>query len=250
MVWEWDQDSMSQIFERKEKKYIITKEQMNQIKNLISDFMEPDEYSLKNGFYTIYNIYYDNKYDDIIRTSVEKPIYKEKLRVRSYNLHPSNNDTIYIEIKKKFNGIGNKRRIALSYDKYNDLVYKNKQPLFDNYVDNEIYEEISEFIKRTSAIPKIFISYNRIAYKSNKIKQFRITFDFNMKYRLTKLNFESNDGVSIIDDNLVIMEIKFLNAMPFEILEILNRLNIQKHSFSKVGKVHELLIKGEYKNVN
>lgn len=250
MAWEWDLDSMSQIFERKEMKFIITKEQMFKVQSLISDFMELDKYSSTNGFYSIYTIYYDNKLDDVIRTSVEKPIYKEKLRVRSYNLHPNVNDIIYIEIKKKFNGIGNKRRIALSLDKYNDLVCKNKKPLFDNYVDSEIYEEICEFIKRTSSIPKIFICYNRIAYKSDKMKKLRITFDYDMKYRLKNLNFESNDGINIIEDDLVIMEIKFLNAMPFELLEILNKLNIKKHSFSKVGKVHELIIKGGNKNVN
>lgn len=82
------------------------------------------------------------------------------------------------------------------------------------------------------------------------MKKLRITFDYDMKYRLKNLNFESNDGINIIEDDLVIMEIKFLNAMPFELLEILNKLNIKKHSFSKVGKVHELIIKGGNKNVN
>lgn len=57
MAWEWDLDSMSQIFERKEMKFIITKEQMFKVQSLISDFMELDKYSSTNGFYSIYTIY-------------------------------------------------------------------------------------------------------------------------------------------------------------------------------------------------
>ena len=82
-------------FERYEKKYRLTAEQQRAILQGMAPYMKKDTY----GAYTICNIYYDTPDWRLIRTSLEKPVYKEKLRVRSYGV-PDGFDQIVDEMKK------------------------------------------------------------------------------------------------------------------------------------------------------
>ena len=76
------------IFKRFELKYILSKEQYENIVNGISEYMKIDKY----GETTIQSLYYDTDTFLLIRNSIERPVYKEKLRIRSYGL--SNEDNI------------------------------------------------------------------------------------------------------------------------------------------------------------
>ena len=85
------------VFKRYEKKYMLTKEQYESFKEDIDDFMKIDEYGLS----TICNIYYDTVDYKLISRSIEKPIYKEKIRLRSYGI-PTPDSTVFLELKKKY----------------------------------------------------------------------------------------------------------------------------------------------------
>ncbi len=95
-------------FERVEHKYLLTISQAKQLYELIEDYIQPDIYP----HYSLYNIYFDSEDYQMISKSIEGPIYKEKLRIRSYG-DIQNNDFIYVEMKKKYDGIVYKRRIQV-----------------------------------------------------------------------------------------------------------------------------------------
>lgn len=224
------------IFKRYEKKYILNKEQYDIIKDVIKNYMSLDKYCLEKGKYTIYNIYFDNDRDDIIRSSINAEYYKEKIRVRSYELFSDSNKEIFFELKKKIGGIVSKRRIIIPFKEL-DCIYNNTNSIFS---DNQISNEISYFINTNNVKPKVFISYDREAYFSNTDKNFRVTFDSNIKSRRNNINFKNNEYDKILlDENKYLMEIKTSNSIPIWCVKLLSELKIYSTSYSKYGNEYK-----------
>lgn len=223
------------IFERTEKKYVITVSQKNELLSFISDKIKSDEYGKSN----VNSIYYDTDDYRLIRNSIEKPVYKEKLRLRSYSV-PKGDSTVFLELKKKYKGVVYKRRKTLKYD--DAQKYLKSHILPDN---SQIMREIDwtmNFYKTLK--PKMFIGYDRLAYVGIENENLRITFDFNLRFRTDNLSLDSgNYGESIIGNNYCIMEIKALNAMPLWLCLALDKLKIYPSSFSKYGTAYQIISK-------
>ncbi len=98
-----------EVFKRYEKKYMLTRDQYNHLISLLVTKMSADEY----GRHTICNVYYDTPDYQLIRTSLDKTIYKEKIRLRSYGVLTEEN-TVFLELKKKYNGVVYKRRVPMT----------------------------------------------------------------------------------------------------------------------------------------
>ncbi len=225
-------DAMFQyIFKRYEKKYRLNNEQFNTILNAIKQFTVPDKY----GKTTVNSLYFDTPQKLLIRTSIEKPVYKEKLRLRCYN-QCSENGYTFTEIKKKFKGVVYKRRIISSYcDAYNYLTDKN-----DVIPPSQIKNEIDYFKKRYSELqPSMCIFYDRLAFYDKNDMNVRITFDTNILYRDYDLDLTKGAyGNKILPDGNYIMEIKTLGAMPLWLSNILDKNKIYPTSFSKYGNAY------------
>ena len=228
----------AQTFERHERKFLITPEQKELILNNLKDYLVLDERDNNKGIYNVYSLYFDDDFDEIIRNSVNKPIYKEKLRMRSYKLNPTDNDKIFLEIKKKYNGVGNKRRISLSYNECLDYINGNTRPTFNDYLSNQVLKEIDQVLKRREIYPKMFISCKREAFFGKEDKTLRITFDSNITYRNYDVNFSSNEGEILLEDKIV-MEVKFGLAFPYELIRMLSEIGLYRRGYSKYGKVFE-----------
>ena len=95
-------------FERYEKKYFLTPAGQKALLQTIAPYIKMDFY----GKYTICNLYYDTPDWRLIRASLAKPVYKEKLRVRSYGV-PAPDGKVFAELKKKYKGVVYKRRITV-----------------------------------------------------------------------------------------------------------------------------------------
>ena len=215
-------------FERYEIKYILTKEQRKALCDLMVGKMKIDKY----GHTTIRNIYYDTEDYRLIRNSLDKPIYKEKLRVRSYG-RITKTDDVFIELKKKYESIVYKRRIALPEYITTDWLVKGKiQP-----VNSQIADEIEYFKNYYEGLkPAVFLSYEREAYYPTEPGDLRVTLDSNLiarDYDLTLLN--GVYGENIIDRDLTVLEVKVSGAMPTWLIRFLNDNGIRKTSFSKYG---------------
>lgn len=214
------------VFKRYEMKYLLTKEQYDFMKIEIMKRLSEDKF----GENTIQSLYYDTPSYQIIRASLEKTIYKEKLRLRCYNLNTTNSD-IYLEMKRKYNGIVYKRRIALKENEIDNLFVKNDD-------DSQIKRELKYFIDFYDDLkPKILIIYDREAYYDIN-SSLRVTFDKNIRYRKKQLNFHTSlDGEKIFDNDLYLMEIKISTSIPLWLCNLLDKAHIYKTSFSKYGYI-------------
>ena len=219
------------IFKRYELKYMLTLDEKEAILEEIAPYMILDEY----GRTTIRNIYFDTDSFRLIRRSIEKPVYKEKLRIRSYSL-ASPDSTVFVELKKKYDGVVYKRRIALTEAlAMSWLTGKAPCP-----VDTQISREINYFISHYSPVlPKLFLSYEREAFRERNGGDFRVTFDENIFARMSDLSLcEPPCGMAILPEGRVLMEIKCSGAIPLWMTEILSRHKIYKTSFSKYGRAY------------
>ena len=184
---------------------------------------------------TICNIYYDTPDFRIIRKSLEKPVYKEKLRLRSYGTAGAE-DKVFVELKKKYNGIVYKRRETLTLaqsDEY--LAGHTKAPC-----DTQIFREIDWFRDYYGNLkPAMYISYEREAYYSLENPDLRITFDRNIMYRSYNLSLAAGvEGESILEPGQHLMELKAGGAIPVWLTKVLDELGIYPASFSKYGRAY------------
>ena len=218
-------------FKRYEKKYMLDEQQYATLCLLLNGSMTADQY----GLHTICNIYYDTSSYELIRTSIEKPLYKEKLRLRSYGV-PKNGDMVFVEIKKKFEGIVYKRRIQLALDDARSYLASGNNPK----ESCQIMHEIDWFLKMYSPAPKIFIAYDRLALFGNDDENLRITFDCNIRFRESSLDLSKGSfGTPLLESGKIIMEIKIPGTMPLWLSRILSSLEIFPHSFSKYGTCYK-----------
>ena len=220
------------VFERTEKKYILTLSQRRRLLEVISRYIKPDEY----GESTVCSLYFDTDDSRLIRHSMEKPVYKEKLRLRSYST-PKRDSNVFLELKKKYNGVVYKRRQTLKYTQAMDYIREGVMPN-----DSQIMREIDWAMQYYPGIaPKMFIAYDRTAFYSKTDHELRITFDRNVRFRTDNLDLaKGHYGERILDANLCIMEIKALSAMPLWLTQALSDLKIFPGSFSKYGTAYEI----------
>ena len=223
------------VFKRCEFKYLLTAKQKQIVLDSIGKYISPDTY----GNTTIRNIYYDTDSYRLIRSSIEKPIYKEKLRVRSYKLL-SRGEPAFIELKKKFDGIVYKRRLTMAEDDAEEWLIGHYSPPLDTQISREINYFV-DFYKTLH--PVIYLCYDREAYFSKEDPSFRITFDEKIAYRQNELSLCSEAyGKKLIPDDMSLMEIKCTGGMPLWMTTTLTSNKLYKTSFSKYGTAYKEFI--------
>ena len=220
-----------EVFRRTEIKYLLNEQQYKALMPYLETMAAVDEYGLSR----INNIYFDTPDYRIAKTSMEKPLYKEKLRLRTYGI-TSDDTNSFIEIKKKYAGVVYKRRVSGRYhDTYDYLTgYKNIKGSFDQ---SQISNEISEFLNLYGNLgPAMCICYDRIAMAGKEDEEFRVTFDSNITWSILRMDLRSaGSGRKLLDDGQQLMEIKVSNAMPMGLARKLSELAIFPVSFSKYG---------------
>ena len=231
-----------EIFNRYEKKYRIRDDTYQNLKKTLSQFMEPDEHSRDGEFYTICNIYYDTPDNYLIRKSVDGSIYKEKLRLRSYGT-ATPEDKVFLEIKKKYDGLVNKRRTKILLTEGYRYLQTREKPEVKPYMNRQVLNEIDYMIHRMELVPKVFLSYDRCAMFAKENRDFRVTFDRNITTRRYDLGLHYGIyGEQLLEEDEWIMEVKIENAMPLFMTEILSDYRIYPASFSKYGTEYKKYI--------
>lgn len=221
---------IQKVFNRYEKKYMLTRQQYEAIRQRLEPCMEEDQY----GLHTIRNIYYDTEDDELIRTSLEKPKYKEKFRVRCYG-EPNAESNYFLEIKKKYKGIVNKRRIVMKPQEAKAYLENGEKPK----EQSQIFREVDYVWNHYQLMPKVYLAYDRIALFGKEDAEFRVTFDQNIRSRDFDLLLEKDtDTTKLLKDGYYLMEVKIFNAMPLWFVKVLTELEIHSTSFSKYGNVY------------
>ena len=219
------------VFNRYEKKYLMPESIYLELRDRLKAYMQEDSY----GLHTICNIYYDTADSYLIRKSIEKPVYKEKLRLRSYGV-PTLDSDVFLEIKKKYKKVVNKRRIQLTLQEAYDYVEHGIRP----ERDSQILREIDFFLKRYSLQRGLYLAYDRIALFGKDDPNFRVTFDQNIRSRRTLMGLENGSyGVYLLPKGYYLMESKIMGAAPLWFTEILSELSIYPVSFSKYGNIYK-----------
>ncbi len=234
-------------FQRKEIKFLLSLEQYEALLEEIHKYMEPDKYCVGGRDYGIYNIYYDTPDDYLIRESISKPFYKEKIRLRSYYSPASPDDKVFLEIKKKVGGIVTKRRVTMTLAEADAYLFQHKKPVgMDKYIQKQIFAELDVFLSNYPVAPKQYISYQRSAFFGKDDHDFRLTFDREITERRYDLSLaQPSYGAQIIAPNQRLMEVKIAGAMPLWLSKKLAELQIYKISFSKYGKAYQRFIRNQ-----
>ena len=223
------------VFKRCEMKYMITPAQREFIVAEMEPYMTPDLY----GKTTVRNIYYDTDTYLLVRRSIEKPVYKEKLRIRSYE--QANPDSIvFVELKKKYKSTVYKRRISLHETEAMQWISGIQS--CSNHT--QISDEIDYFLNYYNPLhPTVFLSYKREAFYAKDGSNFRITFDDTILSRTEDLSLQSElYGTPILPDDMVLMELKCSGSIPLWMTQILSQNHIYKTSFSKYGTAYQTTI--------
>lgn len=227
-------------FKRYEMKFMLTQEQFDSLIPKLLEYMNPDDHCQNGKDYSIYNIYYDTLDHDLIRHSLSKPYYKEKLRLRSYKLLTSPNDKVFLELKKKIGGIVNKRRAVLTLQEADDFIKLGKRPVTMNPMTKQVVNEIKYFLSHNDVDPAVYIGYKRLAFFGKEDKDFRVTFDYDITTRRTDLSLEkASYGDLLIDKGQYLMEVKLSNSVPMWLSTTLSGLLIYRTGFSKYGREFE-----------
>ena len=239
------------VFKRKEIKYLLSSEKRNALLPILEAHMEPDAFAHSS----ISNLYYDTPDFRMVRRSLEKPMYKEKLRLRSYGT-PENTSTVFPEIKKKAMGIVYKRRISLPYQEAVSFLSGQQIASTDmcdgmtqqiastdtcNGTTQQILHELDWMLASYENLsPRVFLSYERDSYKGISDSSLRLTLDQDILFRTDRLDLrEGAFGEAILLPDQTLMEVKISNAVPVWLAQALSEIGIFPVSFSKYGRAYE-----------
>ncbi|MBR2710268.1 polyphosphate polymerase domain-containing protein [Candidatus Saccharibacteria bacterium] len=246
--------------QRVEEKYLISSKEQESLLKSIEKYLKKDKYFSEK----VFSLYFDTKNNDFVIKSIDRPAFREKIRVRAYNI-PKKNTKVFLEIKSKLAKgrikIGNKRRLSLKlgdfYDfqaKKENLVSILKASKVEEKNQYQIAEELDYLLNFYSLEPKIIISSDRTAYSSKENDNFRLTFDKNLSFRTDDLRLEKQGNYEQYFKNTkdkkhcIIMEVKTMNAMPIWFVKELSKRKIYPSRFSKYGKIYQQITERQ-KNV-
>lgn len=218
------------IFKRYEMKYMLNRMQFEELKEEMEQYMIADEH----GKSTICSLYFDTPTFLLIRRSLEKPVYKEKLRLRSYGVADA--DTIvFVELKKKYDSVVYKRRVGMTEWDAERYLLQHEQ-VMDTQITREIDYCMTNYEKLA---PSILLSYEREAYFGKGDHDFRVTFDQNILWRDYDLSLcKGIYGRPLLSEDQVLMEVKTAGGIPMWMVKFMSERNIYKTSFSKYGMAY------------
>ena len=219
------------VMKRYELKYLVTREQETFFRKRLEGYMQVDRF----GLTSIASLYYDTPEYRLICASLEKPLFKEKMRLRSYGL-ATDSSPVFLELKRKAYGIVYKRRVQSTVP----LVQKFFAREGDICAGGQINHEITYFRDYYGSLsPACLIIYDRTAFYQPG-GDLRLTIDNNPRYRTEDLDLRvSMEGISLLPEGYSVLEIKVQEAMPLWLTQILDEGHIYKGSFSKYGQAYQ-----------
>ncbi|UQZ80923.1 VTC domain protein [Paenibacillus konkukensis] len=232
-----------EVFNRYENKYLMDTEAFHRLYSSLMEYMEPDAYNKDDKFYSISNLYYDTEYHSLVRNSLSKPKYREKLRIRAYGV-PAPDAKVYLELKKKVFGLVNKRRTAIRLQEAYEFVRTGQPPAYREGMNRQVIREIGYFLSRYELQPMTYLAYDRIAMFCKGNRDLRITFDTNIRTRRYDLSLECGDyGEQLLERGQWLMEVKAEKTIPVWLSKLLSAHQMYRTSFSKYGNEYKKSIR-------
>lgn len=218
------------VMKRYELKYLLSAEQTAYLRSRLEGHMQVDQF----GLTSIASLYYDTPDYRLIRASLEKPEFKEKIRLRAYGL-ATDESPVYLELKRKAYGIVYKRRVQSTIPLVEKFFAEDGEDIAGGQINKEL-KTFRDYYR--PLVPACLIIYDRTAYFEPG-GDLRLTIDSNPRYRTEALDLKSSmEGISLLGEGWTILEVKVQNAMPLWLAEILSTGHIYKNSFSKYGEAY------------
>lgn len=223
---------MEESFARVETKFMLTPDQEEAIEAGLcrrgfsrTDFGSP----------AVQSLYYDTPDHRMIRDSLERPLYKEKLRLRAYG-PPGAQSTSFVEVKKKYDGVVYKRRVALPLrDAYDGL---SRECLPEDA--GQVGREALWLVKHYGLVPSVVIAYDRHAWFNAREPGVRITFDRNLAFRNHDLDLTSQaENTVFTRPDQRLMEIKTGGTYPLWLTRLLWDTRVKRIHYSKYGYAYQ-----------
>ena len=224
-------------FKRIETKYVVAKADLA---NLIEDlkiYLVEDDYPTS----TISNIYFDTEQFDMVQEDGQGTKRKEKIRMRTYLSQVLPDSQVFLEIKSKDRaGVGRKHRLLSTPQSITQFMTKGQ--LDSSIKDRMMIEKIQQLQEeyQQAIIPRMYIYYDRFSLKEKKeisgfpYNKIRITIDQNLTYRDDNVSlFSGKDGFPLLNEDIVIMEIKAPGRKPQWLQDILDQYGLVEQKFSK-----------------
>ena len=226
---------MANTFMRMEKKTTLPSSAVEELKARIAPFVDGDPHNADGAPYMVCNLYFDGADDHVIRESVQLPSYKEKLRLRCYGI-PTEDTKVFLELKRKLDGAGAKRRAKLRYGDVLHYLKTGIHPKGLSYMDEQVLREIDYYRSHERVEPRVYVSYLRNAYYGKEDPSFRLTLDSDILTRRYDSDLSlGRYGSPILTEGTTLLEVKFTGAVPFWFSRIMSDLGLSFHTFSKVG---------------
>lgn len=231
---------------RTEEKYLISKTDQTALLKALAPYLVHDEYYQEE----VLSLYYDTPNFDLVIKSIDHPDFREKIRLRAYNV-PKLSSKVFFEVKSKYavgkKRLSNKRRLILPLADF--YAYQSGEQTLESVAAKashgnpqqiQIARELDYLVKLYAAEPKVLISSDRLAFKGKDDAGFRLTFDEHLRFRTSNLKLDKgSQGENYF--NQIIMEVKTMHAMPPWFIAELSRRHIYPATFSKYGKIYQLL---------
>lgn len=243
-------DGILTTFSRHEIKYIVTDEQADAFLKALGDRVVIDRYCVGGKRYRINSVYYDTPTFLYARRSKQPDSkkYKEKIRIRSYDLPMQGEDsTVFPEFKKKVNGYCFKRRIYAPLNEARALFSGEMKPERDGSAEKQIAYELSQFVRLTPVVPAAYVKYKRMAFFD--------AYDSDIRFTLDNEIFADCGGdidilrdtcrTRILPEGLNVLEIKVLYSMPYYAAEALAKCGIYRGHFSKYTQAYKMYTEGK-----
>ena len=230
------------IFKRYELKYLLTPEQLKEVQAAMRHHMMPDRFFTS----TVRSVYFDTDSYRLIRHSIEQPVYKEKLRLRSY-VQADADSPVFVELKKKYQSVVYKRRIELPLGEAEDWILRGRLPEHEDRLsagEQQIMHEIGYFLDYYQTLaPAALITCDRKAYMSSEQADLRITFDSSILARAYDMSLGGEiGGRALLPDGKTLMEVKTAGGMPLWLSDVLGRCHIYRSAYSKYGTAYQTIL--------
>lgn len=242
-------NSNGSVFQRYEKKFLLTALQYQNLLIAVKRKMRFDPYCKDGNSYHLRNVYFDTPDHQLISLSLLKPDFKEKLRIRKYGTQGDGTNLVFLEVKRKIRGVVTKRRASLSLQEIEAFMNQGILPARSDYFDQQILKELQYMTQIYSLKKAVFIEYDRLAFFDRQDPEFRVTFDHDIYTRYDNFDFESKvKGMPLLAQDTTLMEVKVGEAMPLWFAKALAKNRIYLNSFSKYGKAYEYGLAKELQN--
>ena len=215
---------------RNEIKFIISKTMAEVLKQRLSLIMSADTNSYNSdNSYLIRSLYFDNENSDAYYEKMDGVEYRKKYRIRIYNF---DDKFIRLECKYKHNNMTSKDQILIDKELCIKII-DGKIDEIDLTKDNLLRQFALDY-RLNRLEPSIIVDYNRVAFTYH-VSDVRITFDSQIKSGMYNYNLFDKNATTyrVIDDNQMVLEVKFNEILPESIALILQTVPTFRQAFSK-----------------